>query len=96
MAKGYWIAFYRSVSDEAALSRYARAAGTAIEAEGGTILARGKPATTYEAGLAQRVAVVEFENIAAAIAAYQSPRYQEVLKLLEGAAERDIRFMEGV
>jgi uncharacterized protein (DUF1330 family) len=42
MAEGYWITFYRSVSDPAALAAYAKLAGPAIVANGGRFLARGK------------------------------------------------------
>jgi hypothetical protein len=30
MAKGYWITFYRSISDPAALATYAKLAGPAV------------------------------------------------------------------
>ena len=35
MAKGYWIAFYRSVSNPDAMAAYAKLAGPAIAAAGG-------------------------------------------------------------
>jgi uncharacterized protein (DUF1330 family) len=95
MAKAYWITFYRSVSDDAALARYASLAAPAIEGRGGRILARGKAAKAYEAGLAQRVVLVEFDSVARAMAAYESPEYQAALAVLEGSAERDLRIVEG-
>jgi len=96
MSKGYWIACYRSVSNQEALSRYAKVAGSVIESKGGKILARGTAARTYEAGVNQRVVVIEFENLQKAIAAYESPEYQEVVAILKGHVERDIRMVEGV
>ena len=96
MPKGYWIAMYRSVSDPDALAKYAKLAGPVIEGRGGRILSRGAPARVYEAGVPQRGVVVEFPSVAAAIATYESPEYQEVLAILKGAAERDIRIIEGV
>jgi uncharacterized protein (DUF1330 family) len=95
MAKGYWIAFYRSVSNPAALAEYAKLAGPAIEAGGGRFLVRGTPAKTVEAGLDQRTVVIEFESVERAIATYQSPAYQAAVKLLQGATERDVRFVAG-
>jgi uncharacterized protein (DUF1330 family) len=95
MAKGYWIAFYRSVSNPDALAEYARLAVPPIQAGGGRILARGIPARTFEAGLTQRAVLIEFDSVEMAIAAYESPAYQAVLRLLEGAAERDVRILEG-
>jgi uncharacterized protein (DUF1330 family) len=96
MTKGYWITFYRSVSNFTALAEYANLAGPAIQASGGRFLARGAPAKTFEAGLNQRLVVIEFDSVEKAITAYESPAYQTALKLLEGAAERDVRILEGV
>jgi uncharacterized protein (DUF1330 family) len=95
MAKGYWITFYRSVSKPAALAEYGRLAGPAIQAGGGRFLARGVPARAYEAGLPERTVVIEFDSLAQALATYESPMYQAAFRLLEGAVERDVRFMEG-
>ena len=96
MPKGYWIATYRSVSNPDALAKYARLAGPVLEAQGARILARGLPVRTFEGTPAQRTVIVEFASVAAAVAAYESAAYQEVLSVLEGAAERDIRIIEGV
>ena len=96
MAKAYWVATYRSVSDPDALAAYARLAAPAIAAAGGRVLARGMPAQVYEAGLQQRTVVIEFDSVAQARAAHDSPAYQEALAALAGGAERDIRIIEGV
>jgi len=96
MAKGYWIAFYRSVSNPATLVEYAKLAGPAIQAGGGRFLSRGTPAKTFEAGLNQRSVVIEFDSVENAITTYESPAYQAALKVLEGAVERDLRILEGV
>lgn len=96
MAKAYWIAFYRSVNNADALAAYAKLAGPAIQAAGGRFLARGNPAKTYEAGLNQRVVVLEFESLAKAVAAHDSAGYQAALKVLGNAVEREIRIVEGV
>jgi uncharacterized protein (DUF1330 family) len=87
MAKAYWIACYRSISNPAALAEYAKLAGPAITAGGGRFLARGGTAKTYEA---------EFPSVAQAIAAHDSPGYQAALVALGNAAERDMRIVEGV
>ena len=96
MSKAYWVSCYRSIRDEAALKRYAQAAGPAIERHGGRFLARSTAARWFEAGLPQRVVIVEFESLAAAVAAHESAEYQAALELLGTAAERDLRFVEGV
>jgi len=95
MAKAYWIATYRSISNPDALAEYAKLAGPSISAGGGKFLVRGMPAKTYEAGLAQRTVVIEFDSVAAATAAHDSPGYQAALKALGNGAERDIRIVEG-
>ena len=95
MAKAYWIAFYRSIKNPDALAAYAKLAGPAISGAGGRFLVRGMPAKTYEAGLNQRTVMLEFDSVAQAIAAHDSPGYQEALRVLGDAAERDIRIVEG-
>ena len=97
MAKAYWISSYRSISDTDALAAYAKLAGPALTAAGGTFLARGMPAAIKEDGLNQRTVLIEFESVDAALAAYKSPAYQEAIAALgANAAERDIRIVEGV
>jgi uncharacterized protein (DUF1330 family) len=95
MAKGYWIAFYRSVSNPAALAEYAKLATPAIQAGGGRFIARGTPYRKYEVGLDQRSVVIEFDSVQAAVATYEGPAYQAALKVLGSAAERDLRILEG-
>jgi uncharacterized protein (DUF1330 family) len=96
MAKAYWIAAYRSVRDPEALAAYARLAGPAIQSAGGRFLARGLAARVYESGVAQRTVIIEFDSIAQAVAAHDSPAYQQALRALGGAADRDMRIVEGV
>ena len=97
MAKAYWIAFYRSIKNPEALAAYAKLAGPAIQAAGGRFLVRGMPAKVYEAGLNQRTVTIEFDSLAKAIAAHDSPGYQVALKALgKEAVERELRIVEGV
>lgn len=96
MAKAYWIAVYRSVHDPDALAAYAKLAGPALQKAGGRILARGSPAQVYESGLNQRTVLIEFDSVAQAIAAHDSSEYQEALRVLGKAVERELRIVEGV
>lgn len=96
MAKAYWVAVYRSIRNPEALAEYAKLAAPAIRGAGGRFLVRGMPVKTYEAGLAQRVVVIEFDSVAAATAAHDGPAYRKALEVLGDAAERDIRIVEGV
>ena len=95
MAKAYWITCYRSISNPDALATYAKLAGPAIQQAGGRFLVRGSPAKTYEAGQNQRTVVTEWDSVAAAVAAHDSPGYQAALKALGNGAERDVRIVEG-
>ena len=96
MAKAYWIAAYRSVRDPQALAAYAKLALPALEAAGGRFLVRGMPARVYEGGLEQRTVLIEFASVAQAVAAHDSPAYQEALRALGDGADRDMRIVEGV
>jgi uncharacterized protein (DUF1330 family) len=96
MAKAYWITAYRSIRDPQALAAYAKLAAPALQAAGGRFLARGLPAHVYEGGLAERTVVIEFQSVAQATAAHDSPAYQEALRALGHGAERDLRIVEGV
>src|SRR5687768_14391295 len=96
MAKAYWVSFYRSVNSPDKLAAYAKLAGPAIAAAGGRFLARGNAAKAYEAGLTQRVVIIEFDSVEAATNAHDGPGYQEALRVFDGAAERDLRIVEGL
>lgn len=91
----YWISNYRAVTDEAKLAAYAELAGPALVAHGARFLARGLPEQVYEAGIEQRVVVIEFESVEAAVAAHDSAAYREALDALGDGAERDIRIVPG-
>jgi uncharacterized protein (DUF1330 family) len=94
MAKAYWICFYKSISNPDGLAAYAKLAGPSIQGAGGRFLVRGMPAKTYEAGLNQRTVMIEFDSLQQAVAAHDTPGYQEALRVLGKSAERDIRIVE--
>jgi uncharacterized protein (DUF1330 family) len=96
MPKAYWVATYRSVKDPDKLAAYAKLAGPAIQAGGGKFLARGNPAKAYEVGLMQRVVIIEFDSVDTASKTHDGPAYQEALRVFDGAAERDLRIVEGL
>jgi len=96
MAKAYWIAAYRTIHDPDALAAYAKLAGPALERAGARVIARGNPAKVYEGGLALRTVLLEFDSVEQAVAAHDSPAYQEALRVLGKAVERDLRIVEGI
>ena len=96
MAKGYWINFFHSVSDPAKVEAYRKLAAPVMQAAGARFLVRGEPTKVYEAGLMQRVVLIEFDSVEQAIAAHDSAEYQAALALLGNGAERELRIVEGV
>lgn len=91
----YWIAVYKAVHDSDKVVAYAELAGPALLAAGGRFLARGLPEATFELGEATRTVVVEFDSVAAAVAAHDSDAYQEALRALGDGADRDLRVVPG-
>jgi uncharacterized protein (DUF1330 family) len=96
MPKAYWITVYREISDPEKVAAYGKLGLPAALAAGAKFLARGNPGAAYEAGQMERTVVVEYESLAAAMAAYESPAYQEALKVLGDGAVRDIRIIEAM
>ncbi|SDJ09636.1 Uncharacterized conserved protein, DUF1330 family [Frankineae bacterium MT45] len=92
----YWINTYKEINDEAKLAAYAKLAGPALTAAGGTFLARGLPEQTYEAGESTRTVIIQFESVESARQAHDSEAYQEALAALDGGAVRDLRIVPGV
>jgi len=94
MPKAYWISTYRAIRNPDALAAYAKLAGPALAAGGGRFLARGMPSQVYELGIRERTVLIEFDNVAQAVAAHDSAGYQEALRALGAGAEREIRIIE--
>jgi len=94
MAKAYWVVTYRSVGNEKALADYTRLAWPALAESGGRIIVSGMPAKTWESGMNQRVVLVEFDSLQQAIAAWETPAYEEALRALGDGADRDVRIVE--
>ncbi|NUR24325.1 MAG: DUF1330 domain-containing protein [Catenulispora sp.] len=96
MAKGYWVSAYRTISDPEKLAAYNELARVAVQAGGGRTLIRGGRVVAHGAGIAERTILVEFDTFDQAVAAYESPAYQEALVALADGVERDFRIVEGV
>ncbi len=96
MTTAYWINTFRSVSDPERLAAYIELAGPAMRAAGGRFLARGMPAAAFESGSVERTTLIEFPSVEAAVAAYESPGYQEALAALGDGAVRDLRIIEAL
>lgn len=95
MPKAYVIVAYRRISDPQALAAYAALSGPALTAGGGRFIVRGMPERTLEAGLKERVVVIEFDSVEQASAAFASAAYARALAELGDSVERDIRIVAG-
>ena len=97
MPKAYWVICHRSTKSPEKFAEFTKLAYPAIQAAGGRFLVRtSNVAKTYESGLDERTVVIEFENLAKAIAAYGTADYKQALRALGGGAERDLRIVEGL
>ena len=96
MAKGYWVSVYRTISDPEKLAAYSALAGPAVKAAGGRTFVRGGRVAAYDEGIAERVVLIEFDSFEQAVAARESEAYQEALRVLSDAVERDFRIVEGL
>ena len=93
MPGAFWIA-HVEVTDAEAYGRYAAIATEAIAEHGGVFLARGTRYRQLEGNDRPRNVVARFPSFEAAIACYESPRYQEALSHARGAAVRDLVVVE--
>jgi uncharacterized protein (DUF1330 family) len=97
MKKGYWVVSYRTIGDEAMMSRYVALAVAALGPLGARpLVPPGSAVTPHEAGLKQMTVVVEFDSYEAALAAYETEDYKKALAVLGPEVERDFRIAEGV
>ena len=96
MPKGYWVSVYRTISDPEKLAAYNKLAPAAVQAGGGRVISRGGRVVAYDAGIAERTILIEFDSFEQAVAARGSPVYQEALAALADGVERDFRIIEGI
>lgn len=96
MPKGYWVSAYRSISDPEKLAAYNELAASAVRAGGGRTLVRGGRVLAFDAGIAERTVLIEFDSVEQAVATRDSAAYQQALAILADGVERDFRIVEGV
>ncbi|MEM8811839.1 MAG: DUF1330 domain-containing protein [Pseudomonadota bacterium] len=94
MAKGYWIGRV-TVTDPQTYQTYIAGNGRAFEKYGAKFLIRGGSFVCMEGESRDRNVVIEFESYDQAIACYNSPEYQEVLKYRADASISDMIIIEG-
>ncbi|MFZ4154339.1 DUF1330 domain-containing protein [Streptomyces pseudogriseolus] len=96
MPKGYWVSVYRTIADPEKLAAYNELARSALQPWGARTLVRGGRVEAYDAGIAERTVLVEFDSFEQAVAARESAAYQEALAALADGVERDFRIVEGL
>ena len=93
--KGYWMV-HIDVIDPDRFQDYARASAGPVREHGGRFLVRGNRPEQVEGKLRPRCTVLEFPSYQIALDCYRSAGYRQALRVLEGAAERDLLISEGV
>jgi uncharacterized protein (DUF1330 family) len=96
MAKRYWTSTYQEIKDATKLATYVELATPAVLANGGRFLVLDGQMTTKEAGIEERIDVVEFDSFDVVVATYESDKYKAALEKLEGGVVHDFRILEGV
>jgi uncharacterized protein (DUF1330 family) len=94
MAKGYWIA-HVDVTEPEAYKEYVKLNGIAFAKYGAKFLVRGGASEMRGGKLLPRHVVLEFASFAAAKACYDSPEYQDAVKVRNTAGTVDIVIVEG-
>jgi len=94
MPKAYWIG-HVTVTDPEAYQAYRQANAAAFARYGGRFLVRGGVQQVVEGNLRPRTVVIEFPDLAAARACYDSPEYRAALALRLPVSLADLMIVEG-
>ncbi len=94
MPKAYWIG-HVTVTDPEAYQAYRQANAAAFARYGGRFLVRGGAQQVVEGNLRPRTVVIEFPDLAAARACYDSPEYRAALALRLPVSLADLMIVEG-
>ena len=93
---GYLVAQLK-VHDREMFARYRDAVAPLVGRFGGRYLVRGGKLDVLEGDWPMpRLVVIEFQSVAAARHFYESPEYQQILRLRTGSAGGTVAIVEGV
>jgi len=95
MSKGYWIARV-DVRNPDGYPKYVETAKPAFERFGAKFLVRGGKANAIEGPGRARNVVIEFPSFQDAVDCYNSPEYQEAVKVRQQVADGEIVIVEGL
>ena len=96
MAKGYWLAQYRSIRDLEKLKKYAETVTPIIKSFGGHALVRGGKYQVLEGDNFIRTVIWEFPSYQKAIECHESKKYQEGWSIAKESVKRNLLIVEGV
>lgn len=92
----YVIALNRAVHDRQKLEDYWKASPASFEGRGGRVLSSYTPITTMESmGPLEGIVLIEFPDVAAAKAWYESPAYQHARQHRDGAVDAEFFIIDG-
>ena len=94
MTKAYWVARI-DISDADAYGKYIAANAVPFAKYGARFLVRGGDFVAKEGGAREKQVVLEFPDYETARACYESPEYQDAVKLRVGASEVELVIVEG-
>lgn len=94
MPKGYIIG-HITVRDMHAYKEYVEKDTPILTGLGGRFIVRGGQSQVMEGEVHERHVVIEFPSYDAALAAYNDPEYQEVMKIRQRTADSTILVVEG-
>ena len=94
MTKAYWVA-HVDVADPDVYARYREANAEPFARFGARFLVRGAPQQQVEGHSRARTVVIEFPDMAAALACYHSPEYQAAKAIRDPVSTADTVILEG-
>lgn len=94
MPKGYIIG-HITVRDMDAYKEYVEKDTPVLQGLGGNFIVRGGACEVMEGESHERHVVIEFPSYDAALAAYNDPEYQEIMKIRHRTADSTIIVVEG-
>lgn len=95
MPKGYWVARV-DVHDAERYPDYVSTAKPAFERFGANFLARGGETQSLEGSNRARNVVIEFPSVQHALDCYNSPEYQEAVKIRQAVSDSELIIVAGV
>ena len=96
MSKGYWIVSV-TITDREPYEKYVAANAAVFAKWGGRFIVRGGAFDVMDGSTGERQVVLEFDSYQRARDCFNSPEYQQILKLLRaGAATSQFVIADGV